>query len=584
MAKKTEQKMEEELKKLGGEKFLLDNELSQLEQQYAKGLTTLDSDRLEELSEDIAGKKYQIKGIQEEINEILGDKQELVNAEEESKSYKWKEIAPKILEVIEEQHMSYNVETNKIIYCMDMASKGKEKTPTDIINPTFRTFDANRLERVMGKAINRWLFDANINIIKLFMTKNKTHYQETASFFYSKWAADKVYNKARIVSSFWVEPDFANAENYNRDFDLLMYCIGGGKQENIDHLEQWPAYKLIFPERVANTPNLDIGGTPGGNGKGRYGELNRTIFTHGCVQPAAAKELNDGFNASWEMATILLFDEPTEKELPAGKVKNATGGEEQRIERKGVDSYTADRNFSLLALSNNENGVFKLAGTGTGGEDRRYSVLSTNVVMIDEIIKREKCDKDQAGIRANQIAQLVKDRSEVAKWLAHVILKHDIANMAMLKPLHGVDYQTRFANQKSNIDTVFDEITPVIVKQGAIIGNLLAEIVNAKLQYPKPINAKSVLKQYMTYLNKNKIAYTKLDRHRLNVTFKGHITATLQGAVLEFTPRTGAFDWSLISTKMWHKSTPITADDFRDVDELPEVNIFEDNNDEDYDD
>jgi hypothetical protein len=578
MAKKTEQKIEEELKKLYGDKAMLDDDLRHLEQQYAKGVTTLEQDRLEELSYKIEGKKYQIRELQDKIDEVRGDKEELATAEEESRSYKWKEIAPQILEVIEEQHMSYNVETNKIIYCMDMASKGKQRTPTDIINPAFRTFDANRVERVMGKALNRWLFDANLNIVKLFMTKNKTHYQETASFFYSKWAADKVYNKARIVSSFWVEPDFDNAKDYNRDFDLLMYCIGGGKQENIDHLEQWPAYKLIFPERVANTPNLDIGGTPGGNGKGRYGELNRTIFTHGCVQPAAAKELNDGFNGNWEMATILLFDEPTEKELPTGKVKNATGGEEQRIERKGVDSYTADRNFSLLALSNNENGVFKLAGTGTGGEDRRYSVLSTNVVMIDEIMLRENCTKDQAGIRANEIAQLVKDRSEVAKWLAHVILKHDIANIQMLKPLHGIDYQTRFANQKSSIDTVFDEITTVLVNQGAIIGTLLAEIVNAKLQYPKPMNAKSVLKQYMTYLNKNKITYTKLDKHRLNVTFKGHVTSTLQGTVIEFTPRTGAFDWSSISTKMWHKGTPITIDDFKDDSnaELPEVNIFED--------
>lgn len=588
MAKKTEQKIQEELTKLYGAKAMLDDDLHRLEQQYAKGVSTLDNDRLEELSRSIDVKKYQIKELQEKIDEVRDDKEELENAEEESRSYKWKEIAPKILEVIEEQHMSYNVETNKIIYCMDMASKGKEKTPTDIINPTFRTFDANRVERVLGKALNRWLFDANLNIIKLFMTKNKTHYQETASFFYSKWAADKVYNKARIVSSFWVEPDFANAENYNRDFDLLMYCIGGGKQENIDHLEQWPAYKLLFPERVANTPNLDIGGTPGGNGKGRYGELNRTIFTHGCVQPAAAKELNDGFNASWEMATILLFDEPTEKELPAGKVKNATGGEEQRIERKGVDSYTADRNFSLLALSNNEDGVFKLAGTGTGGEDRRYSVLSTNVVMVDEIMKRENCDKDQAGIRANEIAQMVKDRSEVAKWLAYVILKHDIANMPMLKPLHGIDYQTRFANQKSNIDMVFDEITPNIVSQGAIIGNLLAEIVNAKLQYPKPMTTRSIIKAFTSYLNKNKITYTKQDRHRLNVTFKGHVTATLQGAVIEFIPRTGAFDWSTVSTKMWHKSTPLSVADMKDNtndnEELPEADIFEDDSDDDYDD
>jgi hypothetical protein len=219
-----------------------------------------------------------------------------------------------------------------------------------------------------------------------------------------------------------------------------------------------------------------------------------------------------------------------------------------------------------LALSNNENGVFKLAGTGTGGEDRRYSVLSTNVVMIDEIMLREKCTKDQAGIRANEIAQLVKDRSEVAKWLAYVILKHDIAGMAMLKPLHGVDYQTRFTNQKSNIDTVFDEITPIIVNQGAIIGNLLAEIVNAKLQYPKPMSSRSIVKSFTSYLNKNKIVYIKQDRHRLNVTFKGHVTATLQGTVLEFKPFATGFDWSSVSTKMWHKSNPLTSEDFKDVD------------------
>jgi hypothetical protein len=171
----------------------------------------------------------------------------------------------------------------------------------------------------------------------------------------------------------------------------------------------------LYPERVANTPNLDCGGKPGGNGKGRYAEMCRTIFTPNCIVQGAAKELNDGFNASWELATILLFDEPGDRELEAGKMKKATGGEEQRVERKGVDSYTADRNYSMLALSNNSHGVFKLSGTGTGGEDRRYSVMNTSIVMIDEIMKRELCTKDQAGVRADAIAQLVKDRREVAR-------------------------------------------------------------------------------------------------------------------------------------------------------------------------
>jgi hypothetical protein len=135
------------------------------------------------------------------------------------------------------------------------------------------------------------------------------------------------------------------------------------------------------------------------------------------------------------------------------------------------------------------------------------------------------------------------------------------------------------------LDTVFDEITPNFIAQGAIIGNLLAELVNAKLQYPKPMSPRSIIKSYTSYLNKNKLVYTKNDRSRLNVTFKGHVTATLQGAVIEFTPKTTAFDWSTVSTKMWHKTTPIAITDLKDTGdaELPEADIFEDN-DDDYDD
>lgn len=593
MAKKTEQKIQEELKKLYGDKAMLDGDLNRLEQQYANGITNLDNERLEELSYKIDLKKYAIKELQDKIDEVRSDQDELTRAYEEQRSYRWRDLAPQILKVAGDLHMSYNVETNKFIYCMNMADTGSNNS-TDIINPTFRTFDGTRACTMMSKLTGKLLnSEQNPAIHRLFFKDNRTHYMETASFFYNKWSKDKVYNKALIVSKFWVEPDFDNRENYNRDFDLLMYCIGGGKQENIDHLEQWPAYKLIFPERVGNTPNLDIGGLPGGNGKGRYGELCRTIFTHGCVQPAAAKELNDGFNATWEMATILLFDEPTEKELPAGKVKNATGGEEQRIERKGIDAYSADRNFSLLALSNNERGVFKLAGTGTGGEDRRYSVINTNIPLVDEIMRREQCDKNQAAIRANEIAQMVKDRKEVAKWLAHVILKHDVANMQILKPLHGEDYHTRFADQKSTTDTTFDEIMPVLLQQGAVSGQILADIFNAKTRPKTAVSSRNILKSFITYLNTNKIKFSKTTNNgKLNITWKGQTLATMTGTIIKFNEFANKFEWSKISSKMYHKGTALSNEDLVDFAEelyddskkqyVDDNNIFE--TDDDHDD
>jgi len=511
MAKKTtEQMIEERVKELRGELGIKQGELDDLQQYYNDNVGKLEGGELENLGEKINNHKFLIRELTDKIDDAKKDKSELESEKAEANSYKWKEIEPLLLKAIDKYHISYNVEANKFVYCMDMSDdKG------DIMNPTFRTFDGSRASGAISKMLGRYIFDANINIQKTFILKNKTHYQETASFLYAKWDDAKVYNKAKIISSFWLEPVFGEA--YNPDFDLLMHCVGGGKQENIDHLEQWIAYKYMHPERVGNTPNLDIGGKPGGNGKGRYGELCRTIFTPNCVVPGAAKELNDGFNASWELATILLFDEPGEKELEAGKMKKATGGEEQRVERKGIDSYTADRNYSMLALSNNSHGVFKLSGTGTGGEDRRYSVMNTNIVMTDEIMKRENCTKEVAEIRADQLAQMIKDRKEVARWLGAMIQKHNILKMPILRALHGADYTQRFEDQKSTLDNIFDQLLPIFLKCEIISVKLIQDIVGILTESKTAPNAKTMKKHWKDYLSRNKIAVKEAPQQYIDV-------------------------------------------------------------------
>jgi hypothetical protein len=546
--KTTQQQLDDRLTELRGLKGIKQGELDDLQQYYNENVGNLEGNELENISDKISHHKFLVREFDDKIDDLKKDKAELDIEKAEANSYKWKEIEPLLLKAIEKYHISYNVEANKFVYCMDM-SDGKG----DIMNPTFRTFDGSRVSSAVSKMIGRYIFDANINIQKAFITKNKTHYQETASFLYTKWDDSKVYNKAKIISTFWLEPVFGQA--YNPDFDLLMYCIGGGKQENIDHLEQWPVYKYMYPERVANTPNLDCGGKPGGNGKGRYGELGRTIFTPNCIVPAAAKELNDGFNASWELATILLFDEPSEKELPAGKMKQATGGEEQRVERKGVDAYTADRNYSMLALSNNSYGVFKLSGTGTGGEDRRFSVMNTNIVMIDEIMARENCSKDQAGVRANEIAQLVKNRTEVAKWMGAMILKHGIAQMPILKPLHGADYRQRFEDQKSTLDNIFDQLLPVFEQCEVISVKIIQDIVGILTESKTAPNAKTMKKHWKDYLSRNKIAVKEAAQQHIDVVMTAngstHVVGTHQSYAFRIDSATGAvtkqFDWGLVA-------------------------------------
>jgi hypothetical protein len=532
MAKQIEKHMQDKLNNLYATEGRLKREI----QDYYKQLENdISQQQREEIEKLLNASEVNLSRIEDEIEITNGDVDELKEKEREASEYKWKDIVPLLEEAVKKHHMSYCVETNKFVYCMDMASKIKDDISGHeyvVVNPQFRQFDAARLDKVISKLIGKFLTDANYKIIKWFMTTpNVTHFQATASFLYSKWNSDKVYNKANVIQEFWVQPDTVNYMSYNKDFDILMYCVGGGKQENIEHLEQWAVYKRWFPERVANTPNLDICGPLGANGKGRYLELCKTIFTYGCVSPGTAKELNDGFNASWEMSTLVYFDEPTDKELPTSKVKNATGGEEQRIEKKGVDAYTADRNYSILALSNNEKGVFHLSGGGMAGQDRRFSVISTDVVMIDEIIKRENCTFEQATIRVNNIAQLVKDRNEVAKWMGHVMIKHSIPLMKILPPLHGIDYHKRFEDQKDKTNLVFDKLLPIFKQNGCMPIVFIVQILDILLSTDnKPIKhqSKSVSTKFKTYLQRNRIDFGHEEKQNIRIIYDGMVTDTLK--------------------------------------------------------
>jgi hypothetical protein len=549
MAKQIEKHMQDKLNTLYATEGRLKREI----QDYYKQLENdISQQQREEIEKLLNASEVNLSRIEDEIEITNGDVDELKEKEREASEYKWKDIVPLLEEAVKKHHMSYCVETNKFVYCMDMASKIKDDISGHeyvVVNPQFRQFDAARLDKVISKLIGKFLTDANYKIIKWFMTTpNVTHFQATASFLYSKWNSDKVYNKANVIQEFWVQPDTVNYMSYNKDFDILMYCVGGGKQENIEHLEQWAVYKRWFPERVANTPNLDICGPLGANGKGRYLELCKTIFTYGCVSPGTAKELNDGFNASWEMSTLVYFDEPTDKELPTSKVKNATGGEEQRIEKKGVDAYTADRNYSILALSNNEKGVFHLSGGGMAGQDRRFSVISTDVVMIDEIMKRENCTFEQATIRVNNIAQLVKDRNEVAKWMGHVMIKHSIPLMKILPPLHGIDYHKRFEDQKDKTNLVFDKLLPIFKQNGCMPIVFIVQILDILLSTDnKPIKhqSKSVSTKFKTYLQRNRIDFGHEEKQNIRIIYDGMVTDTLkQKSILYYDKNTKVNDFN----------------------------------------
>jgi hypothetical protein len=355
-------------------------------------------------------------------------------------------------------------------------------------------------------------------MIDYFNDIGRTYFDVTSSFNTGKWNEQEIYNKMSVIREHWIKPDYTSTE-YDAMLDFLILTVAGGKQENVEHLEKWVAFKYLYPNKNANIPNLDIGGLPGGNGKGRFVELLKTIFTNACVIQAHREEL-EKFNSNWEMAVVLYYDEPEEKELAAGKLKQATGSEDMRIEKKGIDATMADRNYNFIFLSNNEKGVVKLSGGSDGGEDRRYSVITTDIVQYDMLLENG-FTVEEAQAELDRIAQvLIKDRTQVARWLGKIIKKYDIENLKNLKPLHGADYQARFEEQKESIVEAFDKILPVVESQCFIPLNILSDLTRL-LTENTAHKDKNVGEKFELYLKRNQIAYTVQDRKQWHMMFNG---------------------------------------------------------------
>jgi REP element-mobilizing transposase RayT len=541
-------------KKVASKRLELRNTRGELaEYQEALEDENLSDEQIDILERRIDFAKNKIEMLQLDLRE-MGDIAEEIN--QITKKLTQKEENELIETLIKKNHIGYLIEDNKFIYCLQMAVENNN----GVVNPQFRTVETSKIVNVLNKMANFKLQCDTYSVQALFQSTKNDYYGMTGSFNDEKWDNTMVYNKMSVIREFWVKE--TTDTNYNPDFDFLMYCVGGGKQENIEHLEKWLAYKWKYPNRNANIPNIDLGGYPGGNGKGRFIELLKTIFTHGCVVPAALKELTDGFNASWETAVILYYDEPATGELPEGKLKNATGGEEQRIEKKGIDAYTADRNYNMIFTSNNPNGVVKLAGTGGSGEDRRWSVITTDKVMVDEIMVAG-LDNEGAKVRTNEINNLLKNREEVSKWLSHLLIKHDVENMQILHSLHGVDYEKRFEDQKDTVQLVFDSLMNTFNQCGIITLDVLTQAVHELTNNTK-LSSQQIAKRFTRYLDQGKIKYEYLKKERINLLYEGSVSETVQKNCfkLPLSNTNYGLDYKMFTNIVPNKSTKLLASDF----------------------
>lgn len=491
-----------------------------------------------------------IKGKVSELNDAIYIIQTQLNkaasAEEKiAKKATWEKLAPHVDRAIRDNYMGYVIPEAKFIYCKNYGVNQS--------NVQFSLVPATQIVRVLNKMIGTTIRGKEYQeIIDYFETKNRSYFTVTSSFNTSKWDEQQIYNKMTIARDQWLKPDYDRSDEYDPRIDFLIHSVAGGKQENIDHLEQWVAFKYLNPNKSANIPNLDMGGTPGGNGKGRFIELLKTIFTPICVIQAHKEEL-EKFNSQWEMAVILYYDEPEEKELAASKLKQATGSEDMRVEKKGIDATMADRNYNFIFMSNNENGVVKLSGGSDGGEDRRYSVLTTDVVLYEALVGANLSDID-ARSYLNELAQkVIKDPVTVSRWLAHIIKKHNVAEMQELPALHGQDYRARFENQKDAVTEAFDAILPVFKQNKCIPIYLLTNLVQT-LTENSAHKTRNVVSKFMAYLARNKVEAIERKKQLIAVKWQDTVMEDYQidSIVIPQQTRTKyEFVYSDVSQQRW---------------------------------
>lgn len=462
---------------------------------------------------------------------------------------RWTQEQPLVDQAMDQNHMGYVAPLDQFIYCKNY---GREQS-----NMQFKLVLSSRIIRIMNKLTGSTISSRECaEMIDYFESRGRSFLDVTASFNTSKWDESQVYNKMSVIRSQWLQPNYAQADQYDTRFDVLITAVCGGREENIAHLEQWVAFKYLYPEKNANTPNIDMGGMPGGNGKGRFVEILKTIFTPTCVIQAHKEEL-EKFNANWEMAVVLYYDEPEEKELAAGKLKQATGAEDMRIEKKGIDATMADRNYNFVFMSNNQQGVVKLSGGSDGGEDRRYSVINTDLVLFD-LLRDIGQTEDQARDWLNGMAQqLVKDPAEVSRWLAHIIQKHQMHTATVLPALHGEDYVARFQTQKDPLTQAFDRILPVWVRNGIISQALLTEAVRVITDNDR-YKEHSVAEKFGVYLRRNKHDFRVQDKARYSIVQDGVEQRQLQHKlIVADTAGKRCFEWSSLSTKQY-QANPVT--------------------------
>jgi hypothetical protein len=249
------------------------------------------------------------------------------------------------------------------------------------------------------------------------------------------------------------------ANGYHAAFDLLFHSLGGGKKENIEHLERVLLSKWQHPENHL-LPCLVLA-DGGGTGK--------SLLLSG-VAPVTFGKKNVADNLSIEMAfgkfnrsiagkAIAFVNEAPEDREDDKGILRTIHSPTINIEAKGRDPIQA-ANTALYVISSNPKSGYavRLAHSDV---DRRFSIIFGGKPLrwhVAEFYGLSHDNEDEAGHNkvVDELQHVLSDPKEVGRWLYCKELQY--GDVASVRALHGTDYKKQSADTEDMHTRVFDAI------------------------------------------------------------------------------------------------------------------------------
>lgn len=497
----------------------------------------------------------------QELNDELNEYEEELN---EIESFSRNEEKQDLIELIKNNHIVFIANENRYLEIKN------QSTIEERVNLVSNSIPTDRIVGILNNLYmkskpkakaGRFAYWKHSEIRTVFEECNASYNIRTASFDTPKWDSSYVFNTMDIQRLYWAPID--RGTDYESVFDDLMYSLSGGKQENVDHLEKWISYKYLYPEKSKITPGLNITGTPGGNGKGMFTSILNSVFTPLGVTLIKGKNITGGFNQIMEAKVITILDDERKEGFPQTEIKQITGNPSIVIEPKGVDAYSVDATSNLIVLDNT--GLVKLVGGGSGGEDRRWSIIKTEYTLFEVLMEKYDIDENGAKQMAEWMGKLFEDRIECGKWLSAMIDKHKVRDMPILLAHHGQDYLDRLKEQRDNWTPIFESILPILNNQGVIPWKFIKEIVQTETM-TKTVNDKRLSAQFDEFLSRNGIKNVEKTETRVTIVFSDTNSpipdeTEFKGTIRRIRSDAKTFDYSLVSKVPYRgKKSVINAD------------------------